>query len=108
MCAYHNIKEELGEHMTTKEMSLQMAVKAVNDTAGPNRLVPTLLVFSAFPQISHTNPPAPSVTQCAAAIKAAMTEIGKLHAKCQISDLLQQQNGPQTLQAHNIQIRTTD
>src|SRR5438045_5852671 len=88
--AYNIITEELGEHTTTKEMRLQMAVKAVNDTTGPDGLIPTLLVFGTFPQISHTDPPAPSVTQHAAAIKAAMTEIGKLHAKRQVSDALQQ------------------
>src|SRR5436190_19117261 len=33
-----------------------------------------------------------------------MTEIGKLHAKCQVSDALQQQNGPQTLPTHDIPI----
>ena len=32
-----------------KEERLQMAVKAVNDTAGPNGLTPTLLVFGAYP-----------------------------------------------------------
>src|SRR5262249_19255990 len=30
---------------------LQMAVKALNDTAGPNGLVPTLLVFGAYPRV---------------------------------------------------------
>jgi len=39
-----------------------MAVKAVNDTAGPNGLVPTLLVYGAYLRISNLGPPAPSVT----------------------------------------------
>ena len=39
-----------------------MAVKAVNDTTGPNGLVPTLLVYGAYPRISKLDPPAPSVT----------------------------------------------
>jgi hypothetical protein len=30
-------------------MTLQMAVKAVNDTAGPDGLVLTLLVFGTYP-----------------------------------------------------------
>jgi hypothetical protein len=30
-----------------KEAILQMAVKAVNDTAEPNGLIPTLLIFGA-------------------------------------------------------------
>ena len=33
----------------SKELILQMAIKAVNNSAGPDRLVPTLLVFSAYP-----------------------------------------------------------
>ena len=33
----------------SKELTLQMAVKAINNTASPNRLVPMLLVFSAYP-----------------------------------------------------------
>ena len=45
-----------------------MAVKAVNDTAGPNRLVPTLLVYGAYLRISKLDPPAPSIIDQAAAI----------------------------------------
>ena len=33
----------------SKELTLQMAVKAVNDFAGPDRLIPILLVFGAYP-----------------------------------------------------------
>ena len=32
-----------------KEERLQIVVKAVNDTAGPDGIVPTLLVFGAYP-----------------------------------------------------------
>ena len=32
-----------------KELTLQIAIKAVNDSAGPDRLIPILLVFSAYP-----------------------------------------------------------
>jgi hypothetical protein len=45
-CAYQIISKELPD---LDKMALQITVKAVNDTAGPNRLVPTLLVFGAFP-----------------------------------------------------------
>ena len=55
-----------------------MAVKAVNDTAGPNGLVPTLLVYGAYPRISKLDPPAPSVTERAAIIRKAIAEIVKL------------------------------
>ena len=45
--AYQIITEELQD--ITKEQALQMAVKAVNDTASLDGLVPTLLVFRAYP-----------------------------------------------------------
>ena len=38
-----------------------MAVKAINNTAGPNRLVPTLLVYGAYPRISKLDPSTLSV-----------------------------------------------
>jgi len=58
-----------------------MAFKAINDTAGLGGLVPTLLVFGAYPQIVKLDAPLPSVMQRAAAIKKAMVEIQKLWAE---------------------------
>ena len=58
-----------------------MAVKAVNNTAGPDGLIPTLLVYGAYPRMSNLDPPAPSVTDRAAIIQKAMAEIVKLRAK---------------------------
>ena len=58
-----------------------MAVKAVNNTAGPNGLVPTLLVYGAYLRISKLDPPTPSIMERAAAIRKAMAEIVKLWAK---------------------------
>jgi hypothetical protein len=40
-----------------------MTVKAINNTAGPNRLVPTLLVYGAYPRISNLGPPALSIIE---------------------------------------------
>ena len=37
-----------------------MAVKAINNTAGPDGLVPTLLVYGAYLRISNLDPPTPS------------------------------------------------
>ena len=33
----------------SKKLTLQMAVKAVNNSTGLNRLIPILLVFSTYP-----------------------------------------------------------
>ena len=38
-----------------------MAIKAVNDTAGPDRLVPTFLVYGAYLRIGKLDPPTPSI-----------------------------------------------
>ena len=45
-----------------------MAVKAVNDTAGLDGLVPTFLVYGAYLRISSLDPPALSIMERAAAI----------------------------------------
>jgi len=45
-----------------------MAVKAINDTASPNGLVPTLLVYGAYLRISKLDLFAPSVMDRAAVI----------------------------------------
>jgi len=45
-----------------------MAVKAVNNTVGPNGLVPTLLVYRAYLRISNLDPPTPSITEQVAII----------------------------------------
>ena len=45
-----------------------MAVKAINNTANPNGLVPTLLVYKAYLRISKLDPPTPSITDQAAVI----------------------------------------
>jgi hypothetical protein len=52
-----------------------MAVKAVNDTAGPDRIIPTLLVFRAYPQMIDMDPPLLSIIQRAQAIHVATKEL---------------------------------
>jgi len=39
-----------------------MAVKAINNTASPNGLVPTLLVYRAYLRIGKLDPSAPLIT----------------------------------------------
>jgi hypothetical protein len=58
-----------------------MAVKAVNNTAGPDGLVLTLLVYRAYPRMTNLDPPAPSIIDRATIIRKAMSEIAKLRAK---------------------------
>ena len=55
-----------------------MAVKAVNNTAGLDGLVPTLLVYRAYLRISNLDPPALSIIEQAAVIQKAIAKIVKL------------------------------
>ena len=55
-----------------------MAVKAVNNTTSPDRLVPTLLVYRAYLKISKLDPPTLSIIEQAAAIQKAKAKIVKL------------------------------
>ena len=52
--AYQIIREE-SSNSISKDIALQMAVKAINDTAGPGGLIPTLLVFGAYPRMVDTD-----------------------------------------------------
>jgi hypothetical protein len=58
-----------------------MAFKAINDIARPNRLVPTLLVYSAYLQITEYDLLLLLVAQRALAVKKAMAKVQKLQAK---------------------------
>jgi hypothetical protein len=58
-----------------------MAVKAINNTANPNRLVPTLLVYRAYLRINNLDFSTPSITEQATVIQKAIAKIVKLRAK---------------------------
>jgi len=44
-----------------KDIALQMAFKVINNSVGPNGLIPTLLVFGAYLYIVESNIPNPIV-----------------------------------------------
>ena len=58
-----------------------MAVKAINNTTSPNRLVPTFLVYGAYLRISNLDPPALFIIEQAAVIQKVIAKIVKLWAK---------------------------
>ena len=95
--AYDIIQAET-RGIISKNAMLQMAFKAVNDTAGPDGLVPTLLVFGAYPRIVMDSPPSPSQQQRANAMAKAMSELCKLKARRGVQDALNARNGPDTIQ----------
>lgn len=91
--AYEIIREELPS--LHKAFALQMAIKAVNDTAGPDGLTPTLLLFGTFPRMVDTDPTHPSIAERSKVIKKAMKEVSEIIANRAVNEALRQRNGPQ-------------
>ncbi len=58
-----------------------MAVKAINDTASHNGLMPTFLVIEAYLCMSKYNSPTPTMTQRAAVLKNAMKEVQRIRVE---------------------------
>ena len=83
-----------------------MAVKAINDTASPNGLVPTLLVYGAYLRISKLDPFTPSVIDRAAVIQKVMAEVVKLRAKQTVNNALYYRNGPNITLVYNLPLNS--
>ena len=83
-----------------------MAVKAVNDTAGPDGLVLILLVYGAYLRMSNLDPPAPSIINRAVIIRKAMAEIVKLRAKQTVNSALYYRNGLDTTLIHDLPLNS--
>jgi hypothetical protein len=71
-----------------------MAVKALNDIAGPNGLVPTLLVFGIYPRINADSPLSPDIIQRADAVRKAMKMLKAKRAKLNINRAINTRNRP--------------
>lgn len=99
--AYDIIFQELGASVK-KEIILQMAVKAVNDTVGPDGIVPTVLVFRAYPRMTYDSPPSQLTARCAQAMRKAMADLKRAVAKRQINDALKTKNGPSVTATLNL------
>ena len=102
--SYEIIRAELGPEYSD-DICLQLAVKAVNDTAGPNGLVPTLLVFGAYPRIAD-DPPTTSVLKRAQAARTAMKELRRLNARRKLQGAKSMRNGPNTTPVLNLPLQS--
>jgi hypothetical protein len=101
---YQIVRMELPD--ITKEMALQTTFKAINDTAGPDGLIPTLLVFGAYPRMTESSAPAATVAQRTVAINKAMAEVRKLRTERQIIEALRTRNGPRVDGVHDLPINS--
>lgn len=103
--SYNIIHQEIG-HCTDDETVLQMAIKALNDTAGPNGIVPTLLVFGAYPRINQDSPPSPEIAQRAEAVRKAMKILREIRAEVDVNRALNTRNGPTTHDTLNLPLKS--
>jgi hypothetical protein len=71
-------------------------VKTVNNSAGLDGIVPTLLVFKVYSYITKDSLPSPFITKQAKAIYKAIKKVQRLYAERQINNALAIRNGPNT------------
>ena len=90
----------------SKEIALQIAFKALNDTAGISRIVLTLLVYGALPRLSEYDALVPTISQRSMALKKATAEIQKLRAKRQVEDALNTRNSPSINDIHELTLNS--
>jgi hypothetical protein len=102
--AYSIITAEIRD--IEKEMALQMAFKAINDSTRLDGLIPTLLVYGAYSRMTEHDLLSLTVAQRALAVKKAMVKIQKLKAKRQVADALNTRNGPNTTNVHDFTLNS--
>ena len=95
--AYNIIQVETKD-IIFKNAMLEMAFKAVNDTAGPNGLVPTLFAFSAYPYIITDSLLSASQQQQTNAMIKTISKMCKLKFQREVQDALNTQNSLDTIQ----------
>jgi hypothetical protein len=81
---------------TNTKINLQIIIKAINDSARPDGIIPILLVFSAYPRIIENSAPLFIITKKTETIRKATKEIRRLYARRQVTDTLAIRNGPNT------------
>jgi hypothetical protein len=76
---------------------LQIAVKAISNLARPDRIVPTFLVFGAYPQMTEMDALSLSITKRAEAIHTAIKEVYYLQTERQVKNILTIRNSLNTI-----------
>jgi hypothetical protein len=71
-------------------------VKAVNDLAGLDSIMPILLIFKAYSCITRDSPPSLFITKRAKAIYKAIKKVRRLYTKQQVNNALAIRNKPNT------------
>lgn len=97
---YRRVKEETP--LADKTMMLRLAVKAVNDTAGPSGLVPTLLVFGVLPRMPLHPKELPNQRERMRLMTVARNEMNKLTAQTRVDQAIKRNSPAATREVINI------
>lgn len=89
---YNKIQED--HSRITEETALRMEIKGCNDTAGPNGLVSTFLVFGAMPALPNTNTRNPQQKERMKALRTAREEMAQIAAEQRILRVLKSKVPP--------------
>jgi hypothetical protein len=100
------VNESDNETRISKEIILQMIVKAVNNTADSDELVFALLIFDVYSRMHVMNPSTSSISQRAMAIEKVMTEVRKFRAERQVADALNIRNDLIVISIHDLSLNS--
>lgn len=101
--ASETLREKLKNENIDREMILQIAVKTVNNSAGPDRIIPMLLVFGVYPRITKIDLLVlPSVVKRAEPIRTTTKEVRRLYSERQVNNALAIRNSPSIITTLNL------
>jgi hypothetical protein len=93
--AYNIFLKELT--LGSRELILQIVVKACNNTPGANRLSPTLIIFGTHPRINKDSLLVLFTTENIEIMRLAIKILRKYNSKRTVADILGIRNRPNTL-----------
>jgi hypothetical protein len=98
---FENIETDI-----SKEIILQMNVKAINDTADLDELMFTLLIFDVYSRMHVMNLSISSISQRAMTIEKVITEVRKFRTERQVADALNIRNDLIVIPIHDLLINS--
>ena len=97
---------ELRNTKVFKEIELQIIIKSINDSAEPDELISTLLIFDVYSRMHDFDSSSSIVSQRATTIRKAMNEIQKIRVERQINDALNTRNESIVSSLHDLSLNS--
>jgi hypothetical protein len=96
--AYKIISEEFRSTNTSNKIKLQIIIKTINDSIGPDNIIFILLVFRAYLRITNNSLLSPTTIKRTKTIRKASNKIRKFYAKRYIKNALRIRNNPDIIE----------